>query len=164
MLKQLRLKAGSSPTQPPLDLLLSPVTIFVGPNNGGKSRALIEIEGWVTRRTPPEGQVIDGLEFEPWTLPALNAEIAKIAVAPGLSETINPDHILVSKLKPQDNSGARLQIHRPGLENEAQNPNGPYRSYYSNFLSLFTLRLDGKNRLALTEQQPAGDQIGRAHV
>jgi len=157
MLKQLRLKAGSGPTQPPLELQLSPVTIFVGPNNGGKSRALMEIEGWVTRHTPPEGQVIDKVKFEPWILATLKEEIAKIEVKPALTETINPDHILVSKLKPQDNTGARLQIHLPGLENEAQNPNGPHRHYYSSFLSLFTLRLDGKNRLALTEQQHAGD-------
>ena len=157
MLKQLRLKAGSSPTQPSLDLQLSPVTIFVGPNNGGKSRALMEIEGWVTRDIPPETQVIDKLEFDPWTLADLNAEIAKIEVVPALSETISRDHILVSKLKPQNNRGVRLQIYRPGLENEAQNPNGLHRSNYSSFLSLFTLRLDGKNRLALTEQQPAGD-------
>lgn len=157
MLKHLLLKAGSSPTQPPLDLQLSPVTIFVGPNNGGKSRALMEIEGWVTRAQPPEGQVIDKVEFEPWTLDALEGEIARIRVEPTLSETINPDHILVSKLRPQDNSSARLQIHLQGLENDAQNPNGPHRHYYSSFLSLFTLRLDGKNRLVLTEQQSAGD-------
>lgn len=157
MLKQLRLKAGSGPTQPPLELQLAPVTIFVGPNNGGKSRALMEIESWVTRHTPPECQVIDNLVFEPWTLATLKEELAKIEIAPALSETINPDHVLVSKLKPQDNTGARLQIHLPGLENEAQNPNVPHRHYYSSFLSLFTLRLDGKNRLALTEQQSAGD-------
>lgn len=157
MLKQLRLKAGSGPTQPPIELQLSPVTIFVGPNNSGKSRALMEIEGWVTRHTPPEGQVIDNLVFEPWTLASLKEEISKIEAEPTLSEAINPDHILVSKLKPQDNTAARLQIHLPGLENEAQNPNVPHRHYYSSFLSLFTLRLDGKNRLALTEQQPAGD-------
>jgi AAA domain, putative AbiEii toxin, Type IV TA system len=157
MLKRLLLKVGSGPTQPPLDLPLSPVTIFVGPNNGGKSRALKEIEEWVTRAQPPEGQVIGEVEFEPWMLADLNVEIEKIRVEPGLSEAVNPDHILLSKLRPQDNSGARLQISRPGLENDAQNPNGPRRSYYSTFLSLFTLRLDGKNRLALTEQQPAGD-------
>lgn len=157
MLKQLRLKAGSGPTQPQLELQLAPVTIFVGPNNGGKSRALMEIEGWVTRHTPPEGQVIDNLVFEPWTLPTFKEELAKIEIEPALSETVHPDHVLVSKLKPQDNTGARLQIHLPSLENEAQNPNVPHRHYYSSFLSLFTLRLDGKNRLALTEQQSAGD-------
>lgn len=157
MLKRLLLKAGSGPKQPPLDLQLSPVTIFVGPNNGGKSRALMEIEAWVTRSQPPEGQVVDKVEFEPWTLADLESEIEQIKVEPALAETIGHDHILVSKLKPQDNSGARLQIYRTGLENEAQNPNGPQRHYYSSFLSLFTLRLDGRNRLALTEQQPAGD-------
>jgi len=157
MLKRLQLKAGSGPTRAPLDLQLSPVTIFVGPNNGGKSRALMEIEGWVTRAQPPEGQVVDKVEFEPWTLVALEDEIAKIRVEPTLTDTMNPDHILVSKLKPQDNSGARFQIYLPGLKSDAQNPNGPHRPYYSSFLALFTLRLDGKNRLALTDQQPAGD-------
>jgi hypothetical protein len=48
MLSRLILKAGSGPSKPPLDFTLSPVTVFVGPNNGGKSRALTEIESWVT--------------------------------------------------------------------------------------------------------------------
>lgn len=157
MLNRLLLKAGSSPTSPPLDLQLSPVTIFVGPNNGGKSRALTEIEAWVTRAQSPQGQVIDKVGFEPWTLADIEDEIAKIKVEPSLTEAINANHILVGKLKPQDNSGARLQIHQPGLLSEAQDPNVPTRHYYSTFLSLFTLRLDGKNRLALTDQQPAGD-------
>ena len=166
MLKRLVLKAGSGPKQPPLDLQLSPVTIFVGPNNGGKSRALMEIEAWVTRAQPPEGKVIDKVEFEPLTLVELESEIEKIKVEPALSENINPENILISKLKPQDNSGARLQIYRPGLEIEAQNPNAQHRHHYSSFLSLFTLRLDGKNRLALTEQLPAGDlqHIAQNHL
>lgn len=157
MLKRLLLRAGSGPTQPSLDLELSPVTIFVGPNNGGKSRALMEIEAWVNRVDPPEGQVISNVEFEPWPLAALKSEIENIKIEPALSDTINSDHILVGKLNPQSNSGARFQLYLPGLENEAQNPNGPRRPTYSSFLSLFTLRLDGKNRLALTDQQPAGD-------
>ncbi|MDD2582007.1 MAG: AAA family ATPase [Desulfuromonadaceae bacterium] len=157
MLSRLLLKAGSSPTQPQLDLPLAPVTIFVGPNNSGKSRALMEIEGWVTRVQPPDGQVVSRVEFEPWTLAALEDEISKIQVEPALTETLNPDCILLGKLRPQDNSAARLQIHKPGLLNEAQNPNLPNRHQYSSFLGLYTLRLDGKNRLALTDQQPTGD-------
>lgn len=124
---------------------------------GGKSRALMEIESWVTRAHPPEGVVIDKVLFDPWELDALEAELDKIKTEPAATETINPDHLLVSKLKPQDNSGARVQIYRPGLLTEAQEPNSPFRHYYSVFLALFTLRLDGKNRLALTEEQPAGD-------
>jgi energy-coupling factor transporter ATP-binding protein EcfA2 len=157
MLSRLILKAGSGPSKPPLDFALSPVTVFVGPNNGGKSRALMEIETWVTRAQPPEGVVIDKVLFDPWELDALETELDKIKAEPAPTETINPDHLLVSKLKPQDNSGVRVQIYRPGLLAEAQEPNSPFRHYYSAFLALFTLRLDGKNRLALTEEQPAGD-------
>ena len=162
MLKRLLLKAGSSASQPPLDLQLSPVTIFVGPNNSGKSRALVEIEQWVTRAQPPVGQIVDKVEFEPWTAAALDEEIAKIEVAPIQSEVVNSDHVLLSKLRPQDNTAARVQIHRPGLLSEAQDPNGPYRHHYSSFLGLFTLRLDGKSRLALTDQQAAGDLLRTA--
>jgi len=114
MLSRLILKAGSGPSKPPLDFALSPVTVFVGPNNGGKSRALMEIETWVTRAQPPEGVVIDKVLFDPWELDALETELDKIKAEPAPTETINPDHLLVSKLKPQDNSGVRVQIYRPG--------------------------------------------------
>ena len=157
MLKKLLLRAGSSPSQPALDLQLSPVTIFVGPNNSGKSRALVEIENWINRAAPTDGLVIESVEFIPWTAGSIEQELSKIQVEPAQSEVINPDCVLVSRLKPQDNSASRIQIHKPGLLQEALSPNGATRHYYSSFLSLFTLRLDGKNRLALIDPQPAGD-------
>lgn len=157
MLSRLQLKSGSSPSQPPLDIQLSPVTIFVGPNNSGKSRALMEIEGWVTQPQSPEGQVVNKIEFEPWSITAIKEEISKIEVEPELSESLGADYFLVSKLKPQDNSAAKIRIHKQGFLADAQNPNGPHRHHYSGFLGLFTLRLDGKSRLGLTDQQAAGD-------
>jgi len=44
MIKRIKLKFGSSQTKPPLDTDLTPITVFVGPNNSGKSKVLIEIE------------------------------------------------------------------------------------------------------------------------
>ena len=82
MLTRISLKAGSSPTKAGLEFELSPVTIFVGPNNSGKSRALMEIEGWVTRGQPPSGHVIQKVEFEPWDSATFEGEIEKIEVAP----------------------------------------------------------------------------------
>ncbi len=79
--------------------MLSPVTIFVGPNNSGKSRALIEIEGWVTRAQGPDGQIVKQLEFEPWDRAVFESEVAKIEVQPELTETVNPDHVLLAKLR-----------------------------------------------------------------
>jgi catechol 2,3-dioxygenase-like lactoylglutathione lyase family enzyme len=159
MLTKISFNAGSSPGKAGLEFSLSPVTIFVGPNNSGKSRALIEIEGWVTRAQGPDGQIIKKLEFEPWDRAEFESEVAKIEVQPTLSETVNPDHVLLAKLRPQDNSAARVQVNREALFNDAANPNGKHRHHYANYLALYTLRLDGRNRLSLTDDKPSGDLL-----
>jgi AAA domain, putative AbiEii toxin, Type IV TA system len=162
MITAISFKAGSSLGKPGLAFDLSPVTIFVGPNNSGKSRALIEIEHWVTRAQSQEGQIVQRMTFEAWNKDDFEAEIEKIRVEPTLSETMHLNHILVEKLRPQDNSAARVQINRTALINDAINPNGPARHHYASYLSLFTLRLDGRNRLSLTDDKPAGDLIKAA--
>ena len=159
MLTHISLKAGSSPGKPGLNFPLAPVTVFVGPNNSGKSRALIEIEGWVTRAQPPDGQIIQRVEFRAWEREAFEQELKKIAVAPHVSETVNPDHVLIGKLRPQDNSAARFQINRAALIEDATSPNDRPRHHYANYLALYTLRLDGRSRLSLTDDKPAGDLL-----
>ena len=159
MLTKIFLKAGSSPGKPGLSFPLAPVTLFVGPNNSGKSRALIEIEGWLSRAQPPDGQIIASVEFQAWERDAFKLELEKIAVEPHVSEAMNPDHVLIGKLRPQDNSAARFQIHRVALIEEATNPNNGPRHHYANYLSLYTLRLDGRSRLSLTDDKPAGDLL-----
>ena len=159
MLTKISFNAGSSPGKPNLEFSLSPVTIFVGPNNSGKSRALVEIEAWVTRAQGPDGQIIKQIEFEPWERPAFELEVAKIEVQPALAESVMPDHVLLAKLRPQENSAARVQLHRDSLFGEATSPNENFRHFYSTYLALYTLRLDGRNRLSLTDEKPSGDLL-----
>jgi AAA domain, putative AbiEii toxin, Type IV TA system len=159
MLTRIEFKAGSSPGKPNLAFDLSPVTVFVGPNNSGKSRALMEIEGWLNLPQPPNCKVVSKLQFKSWELKEFEAELAKIEAVPKLTETVNPEHVIVEKLRPQDNTAARLQIHRPQLLQQAQNPNGPHRHCYASYLSLYTLRLDGRSRLSLTDEKPSGDLL-----
>ena len=65
MLKKLKLQAGTYPSSDEnLEIELSPVTVFIGPNNSGKSQALIEIEGWITKKKTELLNVISNLEFE----------------------------------------------------------------------------------------------------
>jgi len=156
MLKRITMVAGSAPGRPPLEVDLSSVTVFVGPNNSGKSRALQEIENWIRSAQPSVGLVIKKVEFEPWAKDAIEKELDDLVVQPTLQESVPPDHVLISKLNPQNNSTVRIPIHRPSLLSEAQNPNAS-RHRYATFLSLFTLKLDGANRLALTNPQSAGD-------
>jgi hypothetical protein len=162
MLSRITFRVGSSPAKSPLSFPLSPVTVFVGPNNSGKSRALIEIEAWVTKTHSPDGRIVSGIEFVPWERTDFEQQLQRIIASPNQNETINPDHVLLSKLRPQDNSAARFQLPREPLVNEAANPNAKYRHYYSAYLSLFTLRLDGRSRLSLTDDKPTGDLLGEA--
>lgn len=156
MLTELSMKAGPTPGQSPLKISLTPVTIFVGPNNSGKSRALLEIENWVRNANPPEGVVIESVGFASWTEEEIQRAVDALEVRPRLNESLNPDHVMLCRVSAQTNASSRFQIHKPILLKEAQNPNGK-RSRYSSFLSLFTLKLDGANRLALTNAQEAGD-------
>jgi ABC-type cobalamin/Fe3+-siderophores transport system ATPase subunit len=149
--------AGTKPGQPPLEVELSPITVFVGPNNSGKSRTLQEIERWARTAQPMSGLLVDRIEFEPWKSAAIEAAIADLEVVPNPMEISQPDHVLISKLSPQHNSPIRTQIHKPAVIQQATNPNRGARHQYAAFLSLFTLKLDGTNRLGLTGEQPSGD-------
>ncbi|MCU7693853.1 ATP-dependent endonuclease [Haoranjiania flava] len=157
MIDKIKLKSGSSQGQPNLEIDLTPITVFVGPNNSGKSRILIEIEKY-SRNThgQPNDLILDNIIFTSLTKDEIESEISKIEQTPRLGENINPGHILIGKVNPQDNQAARFQVHKERLVNEAQNPNNR-QGYYQNFLNIYTLRLDGTNRLNLLREQEAGD-------
>src|SRR4051812_42891744 len=54
-LTQITLRAGAQPGSPPREVELSPVTIFVGPNGGGKSSALADLFQYSTRGNSQPG-------------------------------------------------------------------------------------------------------------
>ncbi|RYZ39724.1 MAG: hypothetical protein EOO71_19005 [Myxococcaceae bacterium] len=54
MLKSLVLGFGPTPDQPPLTLPIGSAVVFVGPNNSGKSRLLLELEHFL-KGQPPKG-------------------------------------------------------------------------------------------------------------
>lgn len=151
------MQAGSSHGKPGLTFELAPVTVFVGPNNSGKSRALVEIESYITKSQSTEGKVIQSMIFHAWDSGLFETELQKISVEPTIDYHVDSNHILIEKLQPQNNSAARLQIHRSELIADAISPNDRERHYYAQYLSLYTLRLDGRSRLSLTDEQSAGD-------
>lgn len=51
MIERIKLKFGSSIEQPATVIETTPITVFVGPNNSGKSKILIEIEQFCTNGT-----------------------------------------------------------------------------------------------------------------
>ena len=99
MIKKINLKFGSAEGQPPLSLDVTPITVFVGPNNSGKSRVLIEIENYCRRTMgQPNDLVLGQLELDPYSKEEIEAEIAKIEQTPNLGENLNPGHIILGIL------------------------------------------------------------------
>jgi len=157
MIEKIYLKFGAYKEQPSLVINVTPITVFVGPNNSGKSRILIEIENYCRRTMGQPGDVIlDKIEFSPYTRGEIEQELLKIELTPQAGEVVNPGNVIIGKLNPQNNQVFRVQVNREGLINEAQNPN-QRQGHYSPFMNMYTVRLDGTNRLNLLNEQNAGD-------
>ena len=156
MLKRIVFKHGPAPDQPALKLDLSPITILVGPNNAGKSRALVEIEHYCREgEGRPDRLVLDNVHYETMDHLAIDAEIRAIEVRPPLHND-DPDWRTVAKIRPQNNQHVQIKLNIDRITSELSTEDGQ-KPDYAFFLDLFTLNLDGGSRLRLAGDQQAGD-------
>lgn len=163
MLTQLSLTIGSSAGETPLTLDPQPVTIFVGPNNSGKSLLLRELEGFLgSANGPGAAQGTRHVLREAAVRPLSVAE-TESAVARGAPPTRVPTHpgaygeseqTLVTKVKPVQTQGpiGTLNVEfRRVLGDPNWSAVNPLHA-----VSLFTVFLDGKTRLSLLDDVQAG--------
>jgi len=110
MIDKIKLKSGSSNGQPNLEVDLTPITVFVGPNNSGKSRVLIEIEKFARNINGQSNDlIIDQIFFTPLTKEEIEKELTKIEQTPTLGDSINPGCIIIGKVNPQNNQAATFK-------------------------------------------------------
>ncbi|STO55681.1 cobalt transporter ATP-binding subunit [Canicola haemoglobinophilus] len=156
MLNKIKFKSGTHPTsQDSLEIELSPVTVFIGPNNSGKSQALIEIEKWITQGVKDFTKIIDSIEIKALNEVELEKELLQnIRITPSEGNMpYDKDHMIIGKYND------KKQIYLPNLNQQASNPNMVDReiNVLAKVLAYYTIRLDGQNRLALINSQNAGD-------
>ena len=152
MISQFSLKFGRVPGLAPEQISTTPVTVFVSPNNSGKSTVLSEIERFC--RSGQENVlsvVLKDLTFEGLTLEETTKAIEHITQPPNAGETITPDYVIVG------GRGGRQQVPLDALTQAVQNPTGNLPAFCQWFLNHGTLMLDGRSRINLVTQQPAGD-------
>src|SRR4051812_25592284 len=104
MIDKLSLQFGSSESQPHLFFSPGPMTVFVGPNNAGKSLILREIEESLTMK---QGS-FEGLIIKPLIFKKLSGEDAMIILAP-----FAPDGNKAQLVKP--NHATPMLIELPGF-------------------------------------------------
>lgn len=152
MIKTIKLKFGTAPNQPPAEIDTTPVTVFVGPNNSGKSKVLSEIHYLCTNGQLNSTDVIlSEIEFDSFTLDMAKEKVKKIAIQPYHNEPLMPNYIIVG------NGMMRNQIQEQTLVNALQNANHQLQIFCAYYLAFKTLMLDGRSRINLVIQQQVGD-------
>lgn len=154
MIKKIELKFGSSAQKPPLEIDLTPITVFVGPNNSGKSKLLLEIEEYCKKgKINTKDVILSYLKFS--EIADKEAEILKHTLVPNANETLAPNQIIYGGSKTR-NKVDRNQLFQyfSDIENYIE-----YFCVY--YLSFNTLRLGGGNRISLINEQIGGDLQGQ---
>ena len=153
MIKKIKLKFGSSQTKPHLETDVTPITIFVGPNNSGKSKILLEIQSFCNNGILSATDVIlEGLDFAPIADP--ESEINKYRLTPNQGEFIQPQHILFGK------GSWRNQLDPKTLKSCLSDNTTQKQMFCQWFVTFNTIRIDGRSRINLVDDQTGGDLQG----
>ena len=152
MIKKLSLKFGRAPGLPPETIPTTPVTVFVGPNNSGKSKVLAEIYQYcISGQRNVSNVIVEQIGFESFSRESAEERIQHVTLRPHTNETLQPNHIIVGK-RGQRNLVSKEELVNSFLDTNAQ---APY--FCSWYLAYNTLILDGQSRISLINDQNAGD-------
>jgi hypothetical protein len=168
MLKTVALRFGADDQDTPLRFTPGPMTVFVGPNNSGKSLALREIEDFIDSGGESLRHIVRRLEL---LLPP-DEEIEDMVLLRAVGEGEAEGTVRVLRLRHTGEVWRRraTDVAEPIVEQELDLEALLQAAAYSgnpsdedlerlcrDFLALFTLRLDGQTRLTLLQPQAAGD-------
>jgi hypothetical protein len=171
MLKSILLQFGAAGSLDFLRFEPGPMTVFVGPNNSGKSLALKEIENYIESGGQTQRSIVDTIEPELPSPRQVEQLLLDRRLDEAPSRSVREGWIRVSRMKPGGDHAKKRQTDTADPPDErlvnldsviravsgtALNPR-EVGLLYRDLISLFTLRLDGRTRLALTLPRPAGD-------
>jgi AAA domain, putative AbiEii toxin, Type IV TA system/Overcoming lysogenization defect protein-like, TOPRIM domain len=152
LITHVHLKSGSSPGQPPLVLETPPsVTIFVGPNNSGKSQGLREIFTFCNSGQHTVAVIVDKLTFAPGDPSTVRAELETIKVTANPGEHVGAGVSIIKIGK------ERLYVRDQSYIQARISPNENPTSFATWHLRHSTLNLDGPGRIGLVDPQGRGD-------
>lgn len=152
MIRNLKLKFGSAPDRPPTELEVAPITVFVGPNNSGKSKVLQELNRFCTSgRSHHSDVVVESIqlnEFDEEQVPRI-AKSSKLRLRK--NEAPGQGRIIVGK------HNRRIEVREHEYLQCLSQPNTWPEQFCKWYLAIHTLMLDGKSRITLVDEQSATD-------
>lgn len=152
MLSEIVLRSGSSVGQPALRFKPTPITVFVGPNNSGKSKVLQELfQFFQNGKDNTNSLILNTCNFSSMTQEEADALIQTFTVNTTPADVLQEGHTLIG------HKGERRQVPFENLRNGLANPDLYKNLVCSWFYRMFTLMLDGSGRIGLTKPQGIGD-------
>lgn len=154
MIDEITLKFGGSLNSEPLTLKSPKVTVFVGPNNSGKSQLLKDILAICQNGRTVNTVLIDNLNFSSYSQDELNDIITHNKRPIKNEENINPNHYYLNF------SGKDHIAYQSHFNNALLKPNyddNSSQQFATNFANFFTLNLSSANRVSLLNPQNRGD-------
>lgn len=152
MILNFQLKFGRVPGSPAEVIVATPVTVFVGPNNSGKSRILSEIEQYCrSGQKNAYSVILENLNFCGLNEESADRSINRLKQAPNPGEAQGVGQIFIGSRY------GRVQVPHAELKSYVQTPTNNPTAFCQWYLTHSTLILDGRNRINLVADQPAGD-------
>ncbi len=152
MITTIKLKFGKAPAAAAEIINATPITIFVGPNNSGKSKVLSEIHEFCVRgSTNATDVILKEIEFNNFTAQLAEEKALPITLEPRSGDVLQPGDIMVGSY------ASRMPVKREGLIRSLQNTTADKRFFCQAYLRWKTLTLSGQNRIALVSEDVGGD-------
>ncbi|WP_210413344.1 hypothetical protein [Leptospira stimsonii] len=131
----------------------TPITIFVGPNNAGKSKVLSEIAAYCkSGQSVTNDVILENIIFEGSQPEKADERIIQSEIKPFPHQGSPPiGHVVVGE------GSVRLQFGFELIKNSIVNPNSNKQLFCTYYLSYHTLMLNGLSRTNLINSQSAGD-------
>jgi len=150
---ELSLKLGSKDKLSTVTLTNPSCTIFVGPNNSGKSLVLREIARLCDFGRTSDRLIVDDITFRPHTEKEAHEILKSLTLIPRYGEVIFEHHVKIRR------GNSSEQVHIENFLEALQEPNSEIgRSRYANYYGVnFLLVLDGPSRISLVAPQERGD-------
>ena len=156
MIHKIRLRFGSSAAVQPLSFNPGAITVFVGPNNSGKTLILLEIESALFdgphahvipgHRTLEARRILAGIDAEAATWEELRCRLERLyGVGPQVVMRVRP--------------GPEQTLNVPQLIHQIESEGYKHLIDYARVMDALgqVILLDGATRLSLTDQRECGD-------
>lgn len=167
MIKRLFLKFGPFGSSDRLIVQPEAMNVFVGPNNSGKSLVLRELKRFADQGPGVVYSIVESIEIEFPSDDEVQSMLHRRKE--GVDQDRRPGYDTLARPNPSmggvDTVAVQVEdlirnigaYRNQNFGDNVDSINSFWRGIYTNFLTLFSVSLDGKTRLSLTEDRNAGD-------